>query len=54
MLQIPKSGVILGRDVIKLTIDAYNSGKIKDLWIYKLSDSQLDEYFNYQKYSPKF
>jgi hypothetical protein len=52
MLQIPKTGVILSKYIIKLIID--NLEHLNDLWIFKLPDDKLDEYFNYKKYKPKF
>jgi hypothetical protein len=55
MLQIPKTGVILGRDVIQTIIDCIAKGNpLHDLWIFKIPDDELDEYFNYKKYNPKF
>ena len=55
MLQIPKTGVILGRDVIQMIIDNLaDLEKLSDLFIFHIQDSELDDYFNYKKYSPKF
>jgi hypothetical protein len=57
MLQIPKTGVILGKDVIRMIVGKLDKNllnELKNLPIFKIPDSELDEYFNFIKFNPKF
>lgn len=58
MLQIPKSGLIIGKDVVDVIKDYVDNAEepfdFSSLWVFKVEDSELDEYFNYKKFIPKF
>jgi hypothetical protein len=59
LLQIPKSGVVLGKDVIQLILnflfkENHKVEELNKLWLFKLTNEILDEYFNYKKFNPKF
>jgi hypothetical protein len=54
-LQLPNSGFIIAKDIISDIISNLNNGKdISQLWMFKLSNEEVDKYLNYNHFNPKF
>ena len=58
-VQLPNSGYIIGRDIIKVIVDHVNrcidsKYQFDKLWIFNVPSEILDLYLNYKVFKPKF
>lgn len=54
-VQLANSGFILSKEIIhRITKQIDSNKKLEDMWIFNIKDDELDCYFNFKSFSPKF